>query len=88
SKRERVMKYLRLLPLSALLGLSFFLCGFGFFNELALGRHAQKKEHHEIIKMLQPSPDKGEELSARHLFFLAVAYYEIRDYRKAFTAAS
>lgn len=68
-----------------LLFLCFFLCGFSFFDEIALARYAQKKKLHEIINMLQPALDKGEQLSAWHLFFLAGAYYEIRDYGKALT---
>ncbi len=77
----------KLLILSIILALSFFLSGFGIFDELTLARHAQKKEHHEIIKILQPTLDKGQELSAWHLLFLAGAYYEIRDYHRAFSAA-
>ncbi len=38
-----------------------------------------------MIKMLQPELDKGGELTAWQLFFLAGAYYEIRDYNKALT---
>lgn len=77
------MRQKRILLMSAIAVLSFFLTGFGFMDELALGRHAQKKEHYEIIKMLQPELDRGKELSAWHLFFLTSAYYEIRDYQKA-----
>lgn len=69
----------------SLLLLSFFLCGFSFFDEIKLGSYAQKKQQHEIIKMLQPTLDAGEHLSSWHLFFLAGAYYEIRDYNKALT---
>ena len=43
----------------------------------------QKKQHHEVIKMLQPRFDEGQQLSTWHLFFLAVAYYEVRNYSKA-----
>lgn len=68
-----------------LLFLCFFLFGFSFFDEITLARYAQKKKLHEIINMLQPALDKGEQLSAWHLFFLAGAYYEIRDYGKALT---
>lgn len=79
------MKRKNLFILSAILILSLFLPGFGIFDEITLARHAQKKEHHEIIKMLQPSLDQGDQLSAWRLFFLAGAYYEIRDYNKALT---
>lgn len=80
------MQHKNFLKVSAILLLSLFLSGFGFFDELILSRHAQKKEYYEIIKMLQPSLDKGEALSTWHLFFLAGAYYEIRDYSKSLTA--
>jgi hypothetical protein len=43
----------------------------------------QKKQHHEVIKMLQPRFDEGQQLSTWHLFFLTVAYYEVRNYSKA-----
>ncbi|PKN19872.1 MAG: hypothetical protein CVU71_05755 [Deltaproteobacteria bacterium HGW-Deltaproteobacteria-6] len=79
------MKRKNLLVLSAILILSLFLPGFGIFDDITLARHAQKKEHHEIIKMLQPSLDQGDQLSSWRLFFLAGAYYEIRDYHKAIT---
>ncbi len=42
----------------------------------------QKKQHHEVIKMLQPRLDESQQLSTWHLFFLAAAYYEIRNYNK------
>lgn len=70
-----------------ILALSFFLSGFGIFDEISLARHAQKKKHHDIIKMLQPSLDQGKELSAWRLFFLTGAYYEIRDYQRALSTA-
>jgi len=79
------MKHKNYRLLAIILVLSFFLPGFGIFDEISLARHAQKKEHHEIIKMLQPSVDRSEQLSAWRLFFLAGAYYEIRDYKKALT---
>ncbi len=79
------MKRKNFLILSAILILSLFLTGFGIFDEITLSRHAQKKEHHEIIKMLQTSLDQGDQLSAWRLFFLSGAYYEIRDYNKALT---
>lgn len=80
------MKHKHILIYFLLLILSFFLSGFSFFDEIALARYAQKKQHHEIINMLQPKLDNGNKISAWQLFFLAGAYYEIRDYTKALTA--
>ena len=77
------MKTQRCFIFGILLFLSFFLFGFSFFSDIKLSSYAQKKQHHEIIKMLQPELDQGGELSAWHLFFLGGSYYEIRDYNKA-----
>jgi tetratricopeptide (TPR) repeat protein len=63
--------------------LSYFLCGFSFFDDIKLGRYAQKKQIHEIVNMLQPKLDEGEQLSTWHLFFLGSSYYELRNYDKA-----
>ena len=71
-------------PLTSLvlLLLSFFLFGFSWGDDIKLGSYMQKKQHHEVIKMLQPMLDSGEQLPSWHLFFLTAAYYEVRDYNK------
>jgi CHAT domain-containing protein len=80
-----IKKNFQFFPL--ILALAFFLSGFSFFSEIKMAGYAQKKQFHEIIKMIQPSVDQGEEVSAWHLFFLTGAYYELRDYSKALATA-
>ncbi|MEW6670125.1 MAG: CHAT domain-containing protein [Thermodesulfobacteriota bacterium] len=69
---------------AALFFLIFLLAGCGGVSvrDFTLSSLAQKKEHHEIIGILQPDVDRGAEVSTFQLFLLAGAYYEIRDYDK------
>lgn len=56
-------------------------CG-GFVQTLQISSMAQKKQHHEIIKVLQPQIDQQVSLSSFDLYILSGAYYEIRDYQR------
>ncbi len=56
-------------------------CG-GFVQTLQISSLAQKKQHHEIIKVLQPQIDQQVSLSSFDLYILSGAYYEIRDYQR------
>ncbi len=67
-----------------ILFLACFLLAFSF-EDIKLSRYAQKKQHHEIINMLQPRVDQSSPLSSFKLFLLAGAYYEIRNYGIALT---
>ncbi len=72
----------------------FFICGStaGFAKEdtktniedIKISSYMQKKQHHEMIRTLQPMLDRKEPLSSFRLLLLAGAYYEIRDYEKMF----
>lgn len=42
----------------------------------------QKKQHHDVIQILQQDLDRQEKVSSFQLYLLAGAYYEIRDYEK------
>ncbi len=56
-------------------------------GDLALGSLAQQGKHHEIIRELQGSIDRGEPISSFQLLFLGSAYYEVRNYRGLFATA-
>ena len=80
--------------LAGLLTLLVFLicgCSAGFvkdmktnIEDIKISSRMQKKQHHELIRTLQPMLDRKEPLSSFRLFLLAAAYYEIRDYEKMF----
>jgi len=80
--------------LACLLTLLIFLicgCSAGFvkdmktnIEDIKISSRMQKKQHHELIRTLQPMLDRKEPLSSFRLFLLASAYYEIRDYEKMF----
>jgi tetratricopeptide (TPR) repeat protein len=53
-------------------------------EDIKISSRMQKKQHHELIRTLQPMLDRKEPLSSFRLFLLASAYYEIRDYEKMF----
>jgi CHAT domain-containing protein len=53
-------------------------------EDIKISSLMQKKQHHELIRELQPMLDRREALSSFRLFLLAAAYYEIRDYEKMF----
>ena len=53
-------------------------------EDIKISSHMQKKQHHELIRTLQPMLDRKEPLSSFRLFLLAAAYYEIGDYEKMF----
>ena len=79
---------------TCLLSLLVFLfcgCGAGLIKDMKtniedikISSYMQKKQHHELIRNLQPMLDRQEALSSFRLFLLAAAYYEIRDYEKMF----
>lgn len=52
--------------------------------DLKLGSLAQKQQHQEIIRTLQPMLDRNEPVPSRQLLFLANAYAETRDYARLF----
>ncbi|MBN1663026.1 MAG: CHAT domain-containing protein [Deltaproteobacteria bacterium] len=56
-------------------------------EDIKISSLMQKKQHHELIRTLQPALDKNEPLSSFRTFLLAAAYYEIRDYEKMFRTA-
>jgi CHAT domain-containing protein len=80
--------------ITCLLSLLVFLfcgCGAGFMKDMKtniedikISSLMQKKQHHELIRNLQPMLDRQEALSSFRLYLLAAAYYEIRDYEKMF----
>jgi len=77
----RILKYLHALFI-------FLCCGCGatltsFSDTLHISSLAQKMQHHEIIKILQPRIERRESISSFQLFILAGAYFEIRNYEKA-----
>jgi CHAT domain-containing protein len=53
-------------------------------EDIKISSNMQKKQHHELIRTLQPMLDRKEPMSSFRLFLLAAAYYEIRDYEKMF----
>lgn len=59
----------------------------GLAKDIQLSSLAQKKRHHEIIRMIQPDVDRREKVSSFQLLLLTGAYYEIRDYKRMGTAA-
>ncbi len=76
-----------------LAALVFFICGCSAglikdmktnIEDIKISSYMQKKQHHELIRTLQPMLDRKEPLSSFRLFLLASAYYEIRDYEKMF----
>ncbi len=79
------MKNKRSYVLLILLPLSCFLVGFSFSDGNKVASYAQKQQMHEIINMLQPRIDKGEDLPPMPLYVLALAYKETRSYSKALT---
>lgn len=54
-------------------------------EDIKISSYMQKKQHHELIRVLQPMRDRGEAMTSFRLFLLATAYYEIRNYEKMFT---
>jgi len=65
-------------------------CSAGFMTnieDIKISSYMQKKQHHELIRNLQPMLDQRGNLSSFRLFLLAAAYYEIRDYEKMFKMA-
>ncbi|HEX9078082.1 MAG TPA: CHAT domain-containing protein, partial [Desulfuromonadaceae bacterium] len=56
-------------------------CAGSFMQTIQISSMAQKKQHHEIIRTLQPQLDQQKTLPAFHLFLLSGAYYEVRDYQ-------
>ena len=52
--------------------------------DIRLARMAQKQEHHELIRTLQPMLDRHQPLPSAQLMFLAVAYAETRNYARLF----
>jgi tetratricopeptide (TPR) repeat protein len=80
-EEEKNMKSKKYSTKLAILLLACFLLAFSF-EDIKLGSLMQKKKHHEVIKILQPRLDETKQLSSWHLFFLASAYYEVRDYDK------
>lgn len=77
-------------PWGNLRGISVFLlllacgCSPAFITELQVSSYMQKKQHHEVIKALQPKLEKTGETPSFQLYLLAGAFYEIRDYEKMF----
>ena len=71
--------------------LIFLLCGCAGLQtnieDIKISSYMQKKQHHELIRSLQPALDRQEAMSSFRLFLLAAAYYEIRDYEKMFKVA-
>jgi len=63
--------------------LSFFFLSCSLTKDIQLSSYAQKQQLHEIINTVQPSLDKGDQLSSFQLFLLASSYYGIRNYSKA-----
>ncbi len=57
-------------------------CSGGFIQTIQLSSMAQKKQHYEIIRTLQPELDQQESIPSFHLLLLSGAYYEIRDYKR------
>lgn len=53
-------------------------------EDIKISSYMQKKQHHELIRTLQPMLDRGEAMTAFRLYLLAAAYYEVRDYEKMF----
>ena len=62
-------------------------CAGSFMQTIQVSSMAQKKQHHEIIQLLQPQLDQHASLPSFHLLILSGAYYEIRDYRRCLTTA-
>ena len=56
------------------------------FDDIKISSFMQKKQHHEVIKLLQLKLDKKEKISSFQLYLLASAYSEIRDYRRMLSA--
>jgi CHAT domain-containing protein len=84
----------RIICLLSLLVFLFYGCGAGLMKDMKtniedikISSLMQKKQHHELIRNLQPMLDRQEALSSFRLFLLAAAYYEIRDYEKMFKTA-
>ncbi len=57
-------------------------CTGGMLEAIKISSMAQKKQHHAIIRTLQPQLDHSVSLSAFDLFILSGAYYEVRDYQR------
>jgi CHAT domain-containing protein len=57
----------------------------GLSKTIEISSLAQKKQHYEIIRVLQKDVDDKKEVSSFLLFILSGAYYEIRDYANMFT---
>jgi tetratricopeptide (TPR) repeat protein len=76
-KRGRALACLLLLALLSLSG-----CSAALMQDIRVSSYMQKKQHHEVIRALQPKTATPGEISAFQLYLLAGAYYEIRDYEK------
>ena len=81
----------RITCLLFLLVFLFYGCGAGLMKDMKtniedikISSYMQKKQHHELIRKLQPMLERQETLSSFRIFLLAAAYYEIRDYEKMF----
>lgn len=55
-------------------------------NDLRLSSLLQQGKHQELIEILQPRVDSGQQVSSFQLMMLAGAYYEVRKYREALVA--
>jgi len=66
--------------LLALLTLSS--CSVALMEDIRVSSYMQKKQHHEVIRALQPRTAAPGEISSFQLYLLAGAYYEVRDYEK------
>lgn len=64
--------------------LALLVTGCKFTADVGLARHAQKQEHYEIIRTLQPRLDRKEAVPSSQLLFLAGAYAETRNYARLF----
>lgn len=62
-------------------------CAGNLVQTMQISSMAQKKQHHQIIRTLQPQVEQKGHLSAFDLLILSGAYYEIRDYRQCLNAA-
>lgn len=56
-------------------------------DDLQVSSLMQKKQHHEVVRILQAKLDRKEPISSFQLFLLAGAYSEIRNYGKIIVTA-
>lgn len=57
-------------------------CSAGLAKDIKVSSYMQKKQHYEVIRVLQQDLDQNQALTSFQLLLLASAYYEIRDYDK------